>query len=121
MMKAAWYMTKRGKRPPNFRHTLRTPAIIVIRIADAVLEEEGQRLHQTITGIFQSIMLVALTILFGSMFPMRMLQTAIFITAFILAVAFSRGISVWYAWKMQQLTNLTIIECSDAVDRKSVV
>jgi len=87
------------------------PATVVVR-----LDQSGAPpYHSTFAGIAagtcQVIMLIYLTLLFGSMYGQRLFLSAAFVGCFMLAVVFSRGLSIWSTALLHKQMNLTVIEC----------
>jgi len=58
--------------------------------------------------------------LFGSMFPLRLLTSFLFVVGFTITTGISRGISIWVSRWLQNVTSLTIVECKTSTEMDEV-
>ncbi|KAF8244637.1 hypothetical protein K440DRAFT_635860 [Wilcoxina mikolae CBS 423.85] len=97
-----------------------SPLMVVVRIADDIVHSSVNPLIRVVFGTSQAIMLVLLTFIFGSMYPLRLLHASLFVVAFTCTVSFSRGLSIWASGQLQKGTGLTILECKTMKEMDSV-
>lgn len=61
-------------------------------------------------GFFQAILLIFLTVLFGSTYRNSILESAIFVTSFIALIVISRTYSIYFCAQMEHITETVQIE-----------
>lgn len=90
------------------------PTVLVIRLhLDRAKDTDGQLVDQFLGGAFQVVMLVALTVLFGTMYGEKLFGALIFVLIFIGTILFARAFCIFASIELQKATNLTIVECDN--------
>jgi len=88
------------------------PATVVIRLdPKSGASQRPSKFAGMIAGTCQMIMLVFLTLLFGSMYGQRLFLSTVFVVCFMLVTVLSRGLSIWSTALLHKQMNLTVIDC----------
>jgi len=89
-----------------FKHYL--PAVIVVRRS---LETNRSPVLDIFKQVIRVLMLLALTFLFAGLVGGRAFQVALFVTTILVTVTSSRALSLYISCRLEEATQLAIIEC----------
>lgn len=103
----------------NVRH----PMVLILRpVADDghLAPRVTTLFYAVICGFVQALILIGLTILFGSTFDSGIIQAAIFVVFFIATIVSSRSYSVYFCLWMQGALGTTIIEFASVTELRAL-
>lgn len=99
------------------------PMILILRPAADTGQhpkQSGAVLYTVCCGLVQALLLIILTIFFGSIFGTGILQAAFFITYFVVVTVTSRTYSIYHCMWMEQALSTTIIEYRTAAEHQAI-
>lgn len=99
------------------------PMILILRPAadtGKYPKQPGALLYSVCSGFFQALLLIGLTIFFGSTFGPGIVEATIFITYFSAVTVVSRTYSIYYCLWMEKALSTTIVEYRTSSEYKAI-
>ena len=92
----------------------KAPPYVVIRLAHEF--EALTPVRDMFRGLGHALMLLLLTVMFGSVWVQRLFFSFLFVIVFVILVFVSRTFSIWASERLQKGTGLQIIECESIAE-----